>query len=160
MFLAILLVASALILGVSTHLRQAEDVTEFDDLYTLTERVSNALLRSTVPNASYMDIEGNVIVLKDISVLDMIVEELLLMRTGVPGSSFNGTGRYNERIVHVLSSLVDEHRYRFELSGRFMGSSISIGHAQGQTETATKMTEIFLPDVTEPIQITLSIGPW
>jgi hypothetical protein len=159
MFLAILLVASALILGVSTHLRQGEDVSEFDDLYTLTERVSNALLRSTVPNASYTDIEGNVIVLKDISVIDMIVEELLLMKTGVPESSFNGTDRYNERIAQVLSSLVDEDRHRFELSGRFLGSSISFGHAQGQTETAAKVTEIFLPDVTEPIQITLSICP-
>ncbi len=159
MFLAILLVASTLILGVSTHLRQAEDVSEFSDLHTLTTRTSNALLGSTVPNASYVDVEGGVIVSKDISVLDMMVEELLLVQSGVPENNFDGDGRYNHRITQVLSSLVDEDRFQFELCGRYMDVSVSFGEAGGQTDTAARMTEIFLPGVTQPIQITLSIWP-
>lgn len=159
MFLAILLVASALILGVSTHLRQAEDVSEFSDLHTLTTRTSNALLGSTVPNASYVDVEGGVIVSKDISVLDMMVEELLLVQSGVPENNFDGDGRYNHRIAQVLSSLVDEDRFQFELCGRYMDVSVFFGEASGQTDTAARMTEIFLPGVTQPIQITLSIWP-
>lgn len=159
MFLAILLVASALILGVSTHLRQAEDVSEFSDLHALTARTSNALLGSTVPNASYVDVEGSVIVSKDISVLDMMVEELLLMQAGVPEDNFDGNGSYNHRIAQVLSSLVDEDRFQFELRGRYLNVSVSFGGASGQADTAARMTEIFVPDVTQPIQITLSIWP-
>jgi hypothetical protein len=159
MFLAILLVASALVLGVSTHLKQAEDVSEFDDLYTLASRTSNALLGSTVPNASYVDVEGDVIVSKDISVLDMMVEELLLIQAGVPVSSFEGPGRYNHRIAQTLSSLVEEDRFQFELYGRYMDASVSIGEGSGQGDKAAKLTEIFPPGVTQPIQITLSVWP-
>ena len=159
MFLAILLVASALILGVSTHLRQAEDVSEFSDLHALTTRTSNALLGSTVPYASYVDVEGGVIVSKDISVLDMMVEELLLMQAGVPEGNFDGNGSYNHRIAQALSSLVDEDRFRFELCGRYMDVSVSFGEASGQANMAARMTEIFVPGVTQPIQITLSIWP-
>jgi hypothetical protein len=159
MFLAILLVASALILGVSTHLKQAEDVSEFIDLYALATRTSNALLGSTVPNASYVGVEGAVIVSRDISVLDMMVEELLLMQAGVPESSFEGHGRYNNLIAQTLSSLVEEDRFRFELHGRYMNNSVSIGEASGQADTAAKMTEIYIPGVTQPIQITLSVWP-
>jgi hypothetical protein len=153
MFLAILLVASVLILGVSTYLKQADDVSEFEELYAMATRTSNALMRSTVPNASYMDIEGNVITSRDISVLDMIVEELLLMKAGVPESSFEGDGRYNHRILQTLSSLVDEGRYRFELQGGYMDIK------GGQTEKASKMMVISLPDVAQSIIITLSIWP-
>lgn len=159
MFLAILLVASALILGVSTHLRQAEDVSEFSDLHTLTTRTSNALLGSTVPNATYVDVGGGVIVSKDISVLDMMVEELLLVQAGVPENNFDGDGGYNHRIEQVLSSLVDEDRFRFELCGRYVDVSVSFGEASGQTDTAARTTEIFLPGVSQPIRITLSIWP-
>ncbi len=160
MFLAILLVASALILGVSTHLKQAEEVSEFSDLYALTTRTSSALLGSTVPNASYVDIEGRVIVSKDISVLDMMMEELLLVQSGVPESNFDGDGRYNHRIIQVLSSLVDEDRFRFELYGRYMDVSVSFGETSDQTDTAARTTEIFLPGVSQPIRVTLSIWPY
>jgi hypothetical protein len=156
-FLAILLVASALMVGVSNHLSEAEDANSFDDLHKYTVRLASAVLGSTVPNASYMDIEENEIVRVDASVLDMIIEELLLLQADVPAYNFEGEGRYNERVSSVLSSLLDEDRYGFTLSGGYLEKTLLIGQASPLSERSAHTTEIFQLGETEPITITLTI---
>jgi hypothetical protein len=156
-FLAIMLVASALIVGVSGYLEQEEDTRAFEELQVLTTRLANAVLESTVPNASYMDINGDRYVQVDISVQDMIVEELLLMNAGVPPDNFDGPGGYSDRIGQILSALVDEDRYQCSLFSSYLDHDLHIGSIDKTVETAVHTIEISLPGEAGHIQIKLKL---
>lgn len=160
-FLAILLVASALVINISTYMLQAEDAQSFENLQTYTTRLANAVLESTVPNASYSNVEGESIVRRDISVQDMIVEELLMTDNGIPEGNFWGNGNYNERIREVLNSLVDEDLYSYELLSSFRGMEMVIGDSNGiereGSETCAHTSMISLASGSEQITITLFV---
>jgi len=159
MFLAILLVASTMMVSFSASLRQAEDVSSFQDLHTHATRLTNVVLASTVPNASYVDIHGNHMVRTDISVQDVIIEELVLLHDGVPEENFRGHNRYNDRLGQVLSSLVDDDRFSYALSCSYGEKEIVIGDVRPTysmgIETSAHTTEISLPGEGERITITL-----
>lgn len=150
MFLSIMLVASALIVGVSNHLLRADDVRSFDDLEQSSMRFANAVLTSTVPNASYIDGMGSKVTSRDISVQDMVIEELVLLRSGMPEENFDGADGYNERIVQVLSSLLDKDRFFGALFGQYGDEEIMLGDGfpfQGQQgEIAANTTRIPMPE--------------
>lgn len=157
MFLSIMLVASTLIIGISNYLLRAEDIRSFEELEQYSTRYANAVLSSTVPNASYIDSLGSRVTSQDISVQDMIIEEMVLLRSGVPGDNFNGTDGYNNRIVHVLSSLLDKDRFCARLYSQYGEQEVEFGSApksvNQKREIAAKTTRISIPDTEDDIVI-------
>lgn len=159
MFLALLLVASSIMVSFSTSLRQAEDVSSFQDLTVHVSRLTNVLLGSTVPNASYVDIHGDRTVTRDISVQDIIIEELILLHDGIPEENFRGHNGYNDRVKEVLSSLADDDRFSYALSCSYGEEDIVIGDTRPTydmgIETSAYTTEISVPRESDRITITL-----
>ncbi|MCK4445328.1 MAG: hypothetical protein KAW09_12340 [Thermoplasmata archaeon] len=158
-FLSIMLVASALIVGASTHLLRAEDVHSYENLHQNSVRFTNAVLSSTVPNASYVDSFGFKVISKDISIQDMIIQELVLLESGVPEQNFRGEGGYNIRVEGVLSSLIDKDRFHCTLSGSHRSHEITFGDSfpDSPYEIAANTTEIYLPEDDASITITLYV---
>lgn len=129
-------------------------------MFSYTKRLAHAALASTVTNASYVDINGKGIVRKDISVQDMMIEELLLLVSGVPGENFEGPGRYNGRLERVLSSLVNESSYFYVFHGYYREEDVRISNSGYQTdavEMATYSSEISVPGEDESLTMTLRI---
>jgi hypothetical protein len=160
-FLAIILVASSLLITLSNSAFQVDDVQSFENMFSYTKRLTLAALASTVPNASYIDINGKEMVRKDISVQDMMIEELLLLRSGVPSQNFEGLERYNGRIESVLSSLVSESPYVYEFRGSLEEVDICITNhdsSKGKNvEISAYSLEILVPGEDETLTITLQI---
>ncbi|MFQ5883695.1 MAG: hypothetical protein ACE5IO_01180 [Thermoplasmata archaeon] len=163
-FLAIMLIASSLLIGLSESVFKVNDVSSFEDMSAFTGRLAYAALGSTVPNASYSDADGEEIIQRDISVQDMIIEELLLLQGGLPAENFGGAGRYNDRIEHVFSSLANESPYFYALHGNYHEVEIIIGNSNltkvqelRRVEKATYVSEIFVPGDDEPISIILQV---
>ena len=161
MFLSIMLVASALIVGVSNHLLRAGDVHDFERLHNHTTRLASTVLSSTVPNASYVDEDGRTIISKDISVLDMIIEELVMLDWGLSRDDFDGPGRYNGRIVQVVSALLDEDIFFYALCGQYGDLEIALGNSipsgnQG-VEVAASTARIPMPGEEYDVLITLHL---
>ncbi len=160
-FLSIMLVASALIIGAYTHLRRAEEVYSYEELHRNSVRFANAVLSSTVPNASYVDSFGNKVTSRDISVRDMIIEELMLLESGIPKQNFEGPEGYNSRILNVSSSLLDEDRFLCALSARYGDQEIIFGRGlpaeDRRGETAAQTIRIPVPEVENDITITVHL---
>ncbi len=158
MSLSIMLVASGLVVGLSVHLMKADDVNEFEELHNYAGRLASALLSSTVPNASFLDVDGFEIVAKDISVQEMIVQEVLLLESGVARENFLGANGYDTRIEEVLSSLLDGDRFDCRLHGFYKSQEVAFGEElpDAHNEVAADNTEIHLPGE-ESIRITLYV---
>ena len=161
MFLSIMLVASASIIGVSNYLLRADDVRSFEELENYSARYANAVLSSTVPNATYIDGLGSNVTSQDISVRDMIIEELVLLRSGVPEENFGGSGGYDERIAHVLSSLLDTDRFQARLCGRYGVQEVAFGSesepAGHKEDIAANTARISMPEAENDILIVVYV---
>lgn len=165
LYLAIILVASSLLLSLSQSVSKITDVSSFEDMSTYARRLAHAGLGSTVPEASYVDVSGDEMVHKDISVQDIVITELLLLRGGTPADSFEGPGRFNREIERVFSYLVNESPYWYSLTGNYQDVDILISNSnpaeeemkQG-VEKATYFSEILLPD--EYGIISISVHVW
>lgn len=161
-FLTILLVASSLLLNLYDPSIQAEDVRSFQYLSMYTKRLAHAAFSSTVPNASYLDSYGEEVIRKDVSVQEMVVEELLLMSSGVPERNFVGPGRYNDRIEWVLSSLMNESNFNCTLRGELQGSKVYIIGSDNiqskKVERASYHSEFILPE--ENLRVSIVLDVW
>lgn len=163
-FLAIMLIASSLLIGLSESVFKVNDVSSFEDMSAFTRRLAYAALGSTVPNASYSGADGEEIIQRDISVQDMIIEELVLLRGGVPAENFEGPERFNDRIEQIFSSLTNESPYFYALHGNYheveiliSNSNLTKGQEVQRAEKATYLSEIFVPGDDEHISIILQV---
>lgn len=161
-FLTIMAVASFLLIGLSESVLEVNDVSSFEDMSTFTRRLAYASLRSTVPNASYSDKQGLEITQRDISVQDMIIQELLLLHEGVPPGNFLGLEGFNDRIETILSALAGESPYFYALRGEYReveilitNSNLVTGEEMPRVEMASYTSQIFLQG--EAITITLYV---
>ncbi len=156
-FLSIMLVASTLITAVSTHLLRADEVRGFEELEKYSIRYANAVLSSTVPSASYKDSVGSNVTSSDISVRDMVIEELVLLRSGISEENFEGPHGYNERITRVMLSLLDKDRFDARLHGQYGECEVAFSTTFSQTyqeeDIAASTARILVPEAENEIVI-------
>lgn len=141
------------------HMLKAEYIQEYGSLQDYSVRLGNALLSSTVPNASYVDIHGAVIISENVSVQNMIIQELLLIEAGVPVENFGGKVGYNERIEMALSSLLDRDIFHCRLIGKYGEHEVDFGDPPPETskETAAYTYVVQIPGNYGAIETTLLV---
>lgn len=104
-----------------------------DDLVNYAGDTKKALLKCTVSDAWYIDGGGKVVERQDASVLELMLEELLLMEEGVPRDSF--LEGYEVKTERIASFLVRDDMH-FALSCSYLDSYIFISN------TAARENEI------------------
>jgi len=162
LFLVIMLVASTLVYVYGAgafHVEAA--VRQGDDLRFASDAL-DSVLASSLAEASYKDIHGREIQLREKSVSELILSEFALRRDGVPASSFQGPGRIEESIEGQLGLLVAP-QYHFALHANYLSGSLflsdSIAGTAGlphvRTAASTELSLLAPSGVNQAILVTL-----
>jgi len=120
-YFTILLVASTALFFYSFEMERDEDFTRTEEMSKITEETRLSIMRSTVPETTYVDKNGDEIQRENNNVESLIVEKLYLIDKGIESDNIS----YGEDIERLVDDLL-RGRYEWALTAVYVREEESL----------------------------------
>lgn len=123
LYFMILLVATTSLFFYTLEMERSHGFLKSEDMANICEEARHSIMRSTIPETSYTDINGNTILRKNSSVESLIMEKFSLIDDGVERTNIS----YIQDIYAELNEFFRDE-YHWGLIAKYGGESISISN--------------------------------